>query len=262
MKTQAVLELRKSINSIEGYKNNCANNNGNLPTGAQNFDKALFGGIALGKITELRPDAYLSELSMLGFAIALAGALLQKRAGDLVIVNDAYFTQEWGEIYAAGLQGFGILPHRILIINPQSREHFHSCMREAASTNGLGAVLGMVCAKNGFDLVSAQKLQFAASQGGAPCFLTSAYRAQGFCAAHLRLKISPRPSRLPDWAQNIAPAALAPLGAPRWGIDIEKSRQGSIGNFELEFSDETYNLCEPPVLANRSDELQIWPKTA
>lgn len=257
------LELRKSINSIEGYKNSHANNNSDfLRTGAPSFDAALFGGIALGKITELRPDAYLSEISMLGFAIALAGTLLQKRTGDFVVVNDAYFTQEWGEIYAAGLQGFGILPHRILLINPQSRDHFQSCMREVSSTTGLGAVLGLVSAKSGFDLTAARKLQFAASQGGAPCLLASAYRAQGLCCAHLRLKIGPRQSRLPDWAWATHENALAPLGAERWGIDIEKSRQGAIGHFELEFSNETYNLCEPPILANRSDEFQIWPKSA
>jgi hypothetical protein len=267
MRTQTVIELQKSINSIEGYKNghsdSYANNDGNfIPSGAPRFDAALFGGIALGKITELKPDAYLSEVSMLSFAIALCGALLQKRSGDLVIISDPYFTQEWGEVYAAGLQGFGILPHRILLVTPQSREHFQSCIREVAGTNGLGAVLGMVSAKNGFDLTAARKLQFAASQGGAPCILASAHRAVGFCCAHLRLKIGPRQARLPDWAQTTQENVLMPLGFARWNIDIEKSRQGSIGHFELEFSNETYNLCEPPFLANRSALFQDWAKSA
>ena len=235
-----ILELQKQIHTIEKLKSSMGDNGQvALKSGAESFDTALLGGLALGQINEFRPNSYLSEPAVFSFASALSGLALAKRMGDLAIICDNYFIHEWGDIYSIGLAAFKIDPKRILLIRPQTQSDLHTCLIETAKTQGIGACIGMFSKKSAPDLAGARKLQLAAAMGGAPCFLLSAFGAPVFAPAHLRLRIC---------SQDFGKASLR----ASWGVEIEKSRFGARGNFILEYDYARNIMCEPTILANQS----------
>lgn len=234
--------LRKQIRDIEGQYNRLDNGDCFFKTGFFEFDNALRGGIYNGQVCEIMPQTYIDEVAQIEFASVLAGMALRKSNGDFILISDGYFTQEWGEFYPIGFERFGINSNRILNVKVKSKFELQSCAIEVAKTIGLGAVLILSGRKNSFDLSMARKLQIAANLGGAPCFLASAYGAEGFAPSHLRLGIKSYPSQLPQWAYGMVRRKITPLGNPAWRVEILKSRIGAIGKFNLEFDYETYNL--------------------
>ena len=246
-----ILGLKKQISEIEGRYNRADNGACFVRTGAGDFDEALRGGIYNGQVCELIPQSYIDEVSQIELAGVLAGISLRQRNGDFAVINDGYFTNEWGEFYALGFEKYGISSSRILNVKVKSKAELQSCAIEIACTIGLGAVLILSGRKNAFDLSMARKLQIAANKGGTPILLASGFGSEGFAPAHLRLGVEARPSQLPQWAEGFANRKITPIGKPEWKVEILKSRIGAMGKFNLEYDDETYNLRGIPLLPDR-----------
>lgn len=243
--------LRKQIRDIEGQYNRLNNGDCFFETGFYEFDNALRGGVYNGQVCEIMPQTYIDEVAQIEFASVLAAMALRQRNGDFIIINDDYFTHEWGEFYPIGFERFAINPNRILNVKVKSKFELQSCAIEIAQTIGLGAVMILSGRKNVFDLSMARKLQIATNMGGAPVFLISAFGSLGFAPSHLRFGIKSYPSQLPQWAQNMANRKITPLGNPAWQVEILKSRIGAIGKFNLEFEYETYHMRGIPLFPDR-----------
>jgi protein ImuA len=224
-----------------------------LPLGVAGLDGALGGGIAVNGVTQLMPATALDEAPALHCALVMAGQLLATRQGDLVIVADPAQTSQWGMIHARGLAMLGIDPARVLLVRPHTAGDVRACVEEAARSAGIGAVLGWLSEKSGFELVPARRVQLAAEEAVTPVLLSCALRTAPFAPARARLSVSPRPGPVPDWVRLLAPdISLPPPGDPAWTVEIIRARSGGRGRFALEFDHASHRLRDPAPMGDRA----------
>ncbi|MCU0882421.1 MAG: hypothetical protein MUF14_07110 [Hyphomonadaceae bacterium] len=224
-----------------------------LPLGVAGLDAALGGGIAVNGVTQMMPAGALDEAATLHCALGMAGQLLAHRHGDLVIVADGAQIGQWGMIHARGLALLGIDPARVLLVTPRTPADVRACVEEAARSAGIGAVLGWLSSKSGFELVPARRVQLAAEEAATPVLLACALRTAAFAPARARLSVCPRPGPVPDWVRLLAPdIPLPPPGDPAWTVEIIRARSGGRGRFALEFDHASYRLRDPAPMGDRA----------
>jgi protein ImuA len=237
--------LRAQVAAIEAHhRRACVA----LPTGAEDFDAALGGGLALGGISEFVPAAFMDEPASMAFALACGAVALAQRAGDLVIIDDATHARNWGRLYAPGLQAMGIDPARILTVQAPNPKAIHACLEDCARTTGLAGVLALAGPKAGFSLAGARRVQLAAEQAGSLVMIVQSLRTPRFAPAFARLNIASAPSK----GVALRGTPLPSLGPPAWTIILERTRSGAPPHsFNLEYHHATHRLHQPTPLANR-----------
>jgi protein ImuA len=239
-------QLRAQIRALETPHQGGGNV---LPTGAADLDHALGGGLAVGGVSELAPAAFMDEPASMSFALACAGAMMGGRAGDLVVVQDGGHARSWGQLYGPGLQGLGLCPSRILLVDAPDTKRFHACLEDCARTSGLAGIVALAGAKSGFNLSGARRIQLAAEQGQSIVLLVQSLRTTNFAPARARLSIASAPSR-PKPQHG---ASLPALGPPAWSVMLERTRGGAKPqSFHLEYDYATHRLHQPTTLADRS----------
>jgi protein ImuA len=242
--------LRAQVRAIEAHARPHATP---LATGADGFDAALGGGLAIGGVSEFVPAAFMDEPASITFALACAATALAQRAGDLVIVEDGSHARLWGGVYGPGLQALGVDPRRVLLVSTPTPKATHACLEDCARTTGLAGVLGFLGPKAGFALAGARRVQLAAEQGGAVVMLVDSLRTPVFAPAFARLKIAAAPSR----GRVLRGASLPDLGPPMWQVSLERARSGARPqSFELEYDYATHRLYQPTPPAHRYSDAQ------
>jgi protein ImuA len=219
-----------------------------LATGADGFDAAIGGGLAVGGVSEFVPAAFMDEPASISFALVCAATALAQRAGDLVIIEDGTHARTWGGLYGPGLQALGVDPSRVLLVSTPTPKATHACLEDCARTTGLAGVLALAGPKAGFSLAGARRVQLAAEQGQSIVMLVQSLRTSRFAPAFVRLAVANAPSR----GVPLRGASLPDLGPPAWAIHLERARSGARPqNFELEYDYATHRLYQPTPLANR-----------
>jgi protein ImuA len=212
------------------------------------LDAALGSGLALGGVSEFVPAAFMDEPASITFALACAAMALSQRAGDLVIVEDGTHARTWGHLYGPGLQGMGIDPARVLMVQTTHPKTTHACLEDCARTMGLAGVLAFAGPKAGFSLAGARRVQLAAEQGQSLVMLVQSLRTTRFAPAFARLQIASAPSR----GRVLRGASLPEPGRPTWTVTLERARSGARPqSFELEYDYATHRLYQPTTLAHR-----------
>lgn len=196
-----------------------------LPFGDARVDRCLSGGgLALGRWHEFVGEGMEAESAAAPAAFAaLAAAPLAGR-------GEAVWVLRRDDLHAPGLTGLGFPPQRLIQVCARDEAEVLAVMEDALSTVGVCAVFGEVEA---VDLTAGRRLQLACERRGTTGFVirrrpfggTAKRQASGSACA-TRWKIACAPSE--------PPAHEFGLGAPRWRVELERSRGGRTGAWVFE----------------------------
>ena len=200
-----------------------------LPFGAAEVDRALGGGLALGRWHEIGGEGLEAETAAApaAFAALMAAPLARRGWAVWVLRRD--------DLWAPGLEGLGFPPERLIQVCARHEAEALGVMEDALSTEGVSAVLGEV---EGVDLTAGRRLQLACEKQGATGFLIrrrpfggqarreAPHTAGMGSAAATRWRIGPAPSE--------PPAGEFGLGPPRFFATLERCRGGRPGAWLFE----------------------------
>jgi protein ImuA len=129
-------------------------------------------------------------------------------------------------LFPPALKAFGVEPDRIIFIDLQREKDVLWAMEEALKCEGLAAVIAEM---REISFTQSRRLQLAVEQSRVTGFiLRSDPRKLSATACVARWKITPLPSEPQD--------GMPGLGFPRWNIELLKVRNGSPGNWKMEWS--------------------------
>lgn len=194
-----------------------------LATGHADFDRALGGGLATGRVHELFAADALDAPSAAAFAALLA--LRVPGPAPLLWLRTAGAARpHWssgGCLYAPGVAELGGDPDRLLLIETADTRALLACANDAARCPGSAAVVVESWgAWPALDLTAGRRLALGARDAGTALLL-------------LRLGAAPMPSVAETrWAVTAAPSREleenAP-GAPAFALDLLRWRSGPAG---------------------------------
>ena len=193
------------------------------------IDQCLpWGGLAPAALHEIIPAGPGVMMAALGFATACLG-LAARRAPILWCRSSE---NRYENLYAPGLEKFGLCPNNLIIVNAGGERELLWAMEEALHNGALAAVLGEV---QTLTAVSSRRLQLAAERGATMAFLLrNRFDANIVTSAMTRWQINAAVSNHP----------LGPWpGATRWAVILERCRGGVSGNWNLEWKDA--NIKDP-----------------
>ena len=146
-----VQELRRLLPGSEGLRNA-------LPFGLAALDSCLpKGGLAAAALHEVVPQTQTELPAAFGFMVACLSRLPQTH--PLIFVTPGYEQREYGRLYGHGLNGLGLDPHRLIVVETAHRKETLWAMAEALRSAAPQAVAGMI---DRLDLKTSQKLHLAA----------------------------------------------------------------------------------------------------
>lgn len=202
-----------------------------LTFGDERLDGRLAGGgLPLGRWHEITGSGLEAETSAApaAFAALMAAPLARKGEAVWVLRRD--------DLWAPGLAGLGFPTERLIQVCARDEAEALSVMEDALATVGVAVVFGEVEA---VDLTAGRRLQLACERRGATGFVikrrpfggTGKQEAAGSVAA-TRWRAASAPSE--------TPAGEFGLGAPRFRVELERSRGGRPGAWILE-ADQAYS---------------------
>src|SRR5262245_9818668 len=140
---QRLSALRRRIAAIEGTRS-LLEDRKTLPLGVPGVDAALGGGLAFGALHELQPAGPVHLGATFGFALALArGAHRTRPAGDVLWIETAFATAETGRLHGPGLDTFGLVLRRVLLVRVARPLDALWVMEEALGCRGIAATIAV-----------------------------------------------------------------------------------------------------------------------
>lgn len=232
------------------------------------FDACLPGGsLDTAGIVELKPGDYGDWPTTLAFALCLtvrrrlafpgrgASALGEAwpASGKPVLwCTTPRFASEHGRLYGAGLDGLGLSPAGLIMVDAPRESDALWAIEEGLRSGGVALAVGLL---KGVDLTPSRRLGLAASAGRTPGLLLTPPSSPPAPSASLRLRLR----RLPG-----APHPLdrrAP-GAPRVRLTLERCRgspqSAETLSLDLEWCDVT---CRFRLVADVADRAHAAPRS-
>ena len=202
------------------------------PLGAEGIDQALGGGFPEAGLSEIRVETVRDGGAGLGFALALAVRLGASLRRPLVWIAPAATLTEAGFPYRPGLASFGFDPAALVVVRASRLEEALWAAEEAARSGAPALTLLEVQANPAaLSLEGSRRLHWRSRNAGRPVLVLRQGGSAETTAAPLRRQLSAAPAgRVPGLE------ALPCLGAPAFAVAIEKSRDGRLGQFHLEWN--------------------------
>jgi protein ImuA len=182
-------------------------------------------GLACGVLHEIAAAAHGDRPAAFGFVFALVAAALRARPGPTVLVVQRRCLTDFGAPYGHGLAQLGLDPGRLLLIGTGSEKDALWALEETLRSPARPAMVAGAIAGS-LDLTTSRRLNLAAASHATPLVLLRSSSATGTSAAATR------------WRIASAPAALDAFGAfahPRWGLALERCRNGRTGKWLIEW---------------------------
>ena len=190
-----------------------------LPFGLPALDTHLpHGGLIAGALHEIAPRAHGDTAAAFGF---LAALLTRTPPGRPVLLVGGI--ADHGRPHGHGLNGFGLDPARLILVETRNDKQTLWAMEEALRSRVPAAVAGTI---DKLDLKTSQRLHLAAGDAGLPLVLLRPARADDASAAATR------------WRIGTAEAARDRFGLItrwRWKVSLERCRNGRPGEWLVEF---------------------------
>jgi protein ImuA len=145
-----------------------------------------------------------------------------------------------GRLYGHGLNGLGLDPARLILVETAHRKETLWAMEEAVRSAAPAAVVGVI---DTLDLKLSQRLHLAATDAGLPLFLLRPAQTLESSAAATR------------WRIGTAKAARDRFGLvtrPRWHLQLERCRNGRPGEWVVEYDHVAYRFSLAAALADFS----------
>ena len=215
--------LKREIAAIAGTGPGFEDGGQSLPFGIAGIDAALCGGLALGALHELEPAGPLHRGAAFGFALALAGRVLQARHGDDVLwIETPFAVAETGRLHGVGLEAFGLSPARVLIVRVKRPLDVLWVMEEALRCRGIAAAVAELT--EAADLTATRRLSLAAREGGGMGLLARHRAWPQASAVMTRWQVAAASGR---------PDAFGGLGAAAFALELTKNRHGPNGRWTI-----------------------------
>lgn len=241
-------------------------------TGVETIDQCLPDqGIDRCGVHEIEPLRSNEMVSLTGFAFALLSRL--RSSQPIIWCVTEQQVGEYGQLYAFGLERYGISPALIVFVRVQKAIDLHFALEEALKTKSAAAVIGEGAPP---DFTGSRRLSLLARAHKTPCLLLNPNAGSGHGSAALtRWQISPVPS-VEDPRDPLGP------GLPSWLVALPRSRGGkamppmdaahrqkyptaqeySTYPWRVIWNDETHSFCSFSVFLNGKASEKIEPYAA
>jgi protein ImuA len=208
-----------------------------LPFGLAAVDSHLAeGGLAGGALHEVVPAMHRALPAALGFVAAFLARLFSP--SPLVFIMPVYARRQHGRLSGHGLNALGLNPARLILIETAHRRDTLWAMAEALRSAAPAAVVGLI---DKLDLKTSQKLHLAAGDAGLPLLLLRPAPTLEASAAATR------------WRVGTAEAARDRFGLyarPRWHLQLERARNGRLGEWVMEYDHVAHRFSLAAALAD------------
>ncbi len=206
-----------------------------LPFGLPALDAHLpQGGLTCGALHEVAPETSDDMPAAFGFVAALLGRM--PPSGPVLLVTAPRALAAHGRPYGHGLNGLGLDPARVILVETADAKQALWAMEEALRSAVPAAVAGAV---DKLDFRASQRLHLAAGDSGRPLLLlrpggmtsvaATRWRVAAAAAAHDRFGLVAR------W---------------RWRVTLERCRNGRPGQWLVEFDHATHRFSLAAALAD------------
>ena len=194
-------------------------------------------GLSLDSVHEIHAACALDMPSALGFLAALMVSFPVN--GPIYIVTSESNLASVGRLHGHGLKALGLDPRRLTFIKAQKETEAFWAIEEILRSGAARIVVGFIA--QALDLKKSQRLSLSAREARRPLLLLRPPKAAVASAAETR------------WRIAAAPAHREPSGALigwRWQVMLERCRNGSVGEFVLEWSHASHRFGLAAALAD------------
>lgn len=210
------------------------------PLGVDSLDRALGGGLALGRLHELFAAEPADGPAATGFAAMLARLALPPTA-PLLWLRQEEAERSGGGLSASGLVQIGIDPARlVLLVLPDPVTLLRAAADVVRCASVGAAVIELWKQPRALDLTASRRLAVAAEESGVTALMVRVDAEPAPSAAHTRWRVASAPS--------VALEADAP-GHPALAIELLRQRgRPDGGHWRLEWHREQARFGEAPLL--------------
>jgi protein ImuA len=162
----------------------------------------------------------------------------REKGGKLIFVLPTYGFREYGRLHGHGLRTLGLDPAHIILVETTHRRDTLWALEEALRSGAPAAVAGFI---DKLDLKTSQRLHLTATDCGLPLFLMRPAQDLESSAAATR------------WRVGTAEAARDRFGLsirPRWHLQLERCRNGRLGEWVVEYDHVAHRFSLAAALAD------------
>ncbi|WP_242914432.1 ImuA family protein [Brevundimonas pishanensis] len=174
-----------------------------------------------------------------GMALGMA---MRASKGPFLWAFEGRRNGETGLPYGPGLQGWGLEPSQLLLIEASSATALLAVGEDALRSGAFGAVILSSWGEHpAFTLTASRRLNLAASEGGRPAFIARAGAQPRASAAQSRWKVSPTLS-------SAQPLSAGAPGLPAFKLELLRKQNGPVaGEWIMEWDGERRIFVTPQV---------------
>lgn len=232
--------LREVANGLDQQLDKNCNHKSELPpwkTGINFIDACLpQTGLNRSGLHEIEPFRPTDMPSLTGFTFALLSRLCSTQ--PIIWCVTAQQIGDYGQLYAFGLERYGISPAQILLTKAKHADDLHFAMEEAVKTEGVAAVIGEGPRPS---FTGSRRLSLLCKTHKRPCLLMSPNTNETLGSAALtRFQIAPTHG-VEDPRDPFGP------GLPTWMVALPRARSGkTMPRMEADtFSENQHNTSYP-----------------
>ena len=216
-KADIISQLQRDILPLQGYKPIADNIGFDAGLGyiKEAFPNASF---PLGAMHEFFCSGIEDVSASSGFITGIVSAIMQ-RGGVSIWISSSRM------IFPPALKAFGIKPDKIIFVYLQKEKEILWAMEEALKCEGLAAVIAETPE---LTFTASRRFQLAVEQSRVTGFIIRHNPKNIATACLTRWRITPLPSLAQD--------GLPGVGFPRWRVELLKVRNGTPGNWQLEWT--------------------------
>jgi protein ImuA len=207
-----------------------------LPFGLPAIDAYLpQGGLAGGALHEVMPETRGDMPAAFGFVTAMLGRICPVRPGGapLFLVTSPCGLATFGRPYGHGLNGLGLDPARVILVEAPNATQALWAMEEALNSAAPAAVAGVI---GKLDFRASQRLHLAAGAAGRLLLLL---RPPGMTSVAVT-----------RWRVAAALDRFGLIARWRWRLKLERCRNGRPGQWIVEFDHATHRFSLAAALAD------------
>lgn len=217
-KDNIVKELQREVLSLQRYGQPSLQNR--IDTGLGVIESAFPGGVfPTGAMHEFISYSSCSAAATNGFMAGI-GSSLMAHGGACVWVGAR------NTVFPAALNAFGIMPERVVFIDPLRQKEVLWTIEEALKCDALSLVVGEL---GELSFTESRRLQLAVEHSRVTGFIHRRNpRSENTVACVSRWKITP--------VASVFSGAMPGVGMPRWQVQLLKVRNGIPGNWTVEWA--------------------------
>jgi protein ImuA len=197
------------------------------------------GGLSCGALHEIAPAADGDTPAAFGFVAVTLGRMLDRMPnGPVLLVTSPRGLAGHGRPHGHGLNGFGLDPARIILVEAADDKRALWAVEEALRSAVPTAVAGVI---EKLDFRASQRLHLAAGDSGRPLLLLRPAGVAGSSVAVTRWRVA---------AARAAHDHFGLIARWRWQVRLERCRNGRPGQWVVEFDHATHRFSLAAALAD------------